>query len=88
MSDFAIPDDQAIKQAYAEMVAQSQVIKQRNLLLEKKHAENMVKIKELTNQKRDASEHFTGYQKQTKEEKERADKEQIRLEKNVKDLEN
>ena len=34
MSEFAIPEDQQIKQAYAEMVAQSHVIKQRNLTLE------------------------------------------------------
>ena len=40
MSDFAIPEDQQIKQAYHEMVAQSRVTKQRNLHLEKKHAEN------------------------------------------------
>ena len=48
MSDFAIPEEQAIKMAYAEMVAQSSVIKKRNLHLEKKNTDNQQRIKDFS----------------------------------------
>ena len=73
MADLALSEDQQLKNAYAEMVAQSQVIKKRLVHLEKKNTENQTRLKELNQERRDASEHFSAYQKQTKEEKERSE---------------
>lgn len=87
MSEFAIPEDQQIRQAYFEIVAQSNVTKQRNLQLEKRNTETQAKIIELQTEKRDVTEHFNGYQKQTKEEKEKSDTKQMELEHKVKELE-
>ena len=87
MSEFAIPEDQAIRQAYHEIVAQQSVTKQRNLQLEKRNTEAQSKIVELQTDKRDVTEHFQGYQKQTKEEKEKSDTKQIELERDIKELE-
>ena len=58
MSEFAIPEDQQIRQNYLETVAQNQVIKQRNLVLEKRNTENQSKIVELQTEKSDVTEHF------------------------------
>ena len=79
---------ETLKAANLESAAQSQVVKQRNLILEDRNKENQVKIKSLQDKIDEAREHFTGYQKQTKEEKEKADAKNIELEQAVARLEN
>ena len=76
-----------MKQGFAEMAAQSQVIKKRNLELEQRNTKQQQKIQELTSKQNEVNEDFQGYKKQTKEEKEKSDAKQIELERTVKELE-
>ena len=87
MAEFALGDEQQLKQGFAEMAAQSQVIKKRNLELEQRNTKQQHKIQELTSKQNEVNEDFQGYKKQTKEEKEKSDAKQIELERTVKELE-
>ena len=77
-----------LKAANLESAAQGMVIKQRNLILEGRNTENQTKIQGLKGEVNELKEHFNGYQKQTKEEKEKADAKNIELEQTVAKLEN
>ena len=87
MAEFRLEDDQQLKVGFAEMAAQSQVIKKRNLELEQRNTKQQHKIQDLTSKQNEVNEDFQGYKKQTKEEKEKSDAKQIELERTVKELE-
>ena len=63
MSEFAISEDQQLKLAYHEMVAQSRVIKQRNLHLERMQGENQQKIKSYVHEKNEQNDYWKTYQR-------------------------
>ena len=87
MAEGALTEDQQIRMAYHEMVAKTAVTMQRSTALEERNKHQSQKIQELTAKQNEVTENFNGYQKQTKEEKEKSDAKQIDLERNIRELE-